>query len=86
MIHVLDRIHERHPELESDDVRSAWEGAIAYAVRSDSRPFEYIAIGFDATGRSIETVGRRTSDGDWIIRHAFTPPTRKALRVLGLGG
>lgn len=86
MIHVLDRIHERHPELESDDVRSAWEGAIAYAVHSDSRPFEYIAIGFDATGRSIEMVGRRTSDGDWIIWHAFTPPTRKVLRELGLGG
>ena len=81
MTHVLDRIHGRHPELESDDVRSA-----SHAVRSDSRPFEYIAIGFDATGRSIEMVGRRTSDGDWIIWHAFTPPTRKALRELGLGG
>ena len=86
MIHVLDRIHELHPELEPDDARSAWEGAIAYAVRSDSRPFEYIAIGFDATGRSIEMVGRRTSDGVWIIWHALTPPTRKALRELGLGG
>ncbi len=86
MKHALDRIHERHPELEPDDVRSAWEGAIAYAVRSDSRPFEYIAIGFDATGRSIEMVGRRTSVGDWIIWHAFTPPTRKALCELGLGG
>ena len=64
MIHVLDRIHERHPELEPDDARSAWEGAIAYAVHSDSRPFEYIAIGFDAAGRSIEMVGRRTSDGE----------------------
>lgn len=86
MIYVLDRIHLRHPEIEKADVQMAWEGAVAYAVRSSFRPFEYLAIGFDAHGRALEMVGRRTPDGDWVIWHAFTPPTRKALRELGLGG
>lgn len=86
MIYVLDRIHLRHPELEQEDVRAAWEGAIAYAARSSSRPFEYLVVGFDARGRLLEMVGRRTPDGDWVIWHAFTPPTCKALRELGLRG
>ena len=84
MIYVLDRIRDRHPEISPDDVREAWENSIAYAVRDDSRPFEYMAVGFDGKGRAIEMVGRRTPDGDWVIWHAFTPPTKKALRGLGL--
>lgn len=40
MIHVLERIHERSPEIDSDDVREAWDNAITHAVREDSRPFE----------------------------------------------
>lgn len=84
MIHVLERIHERHPEIDSDDVREAWDNAITHAVREDSRPFEYLAAGFDGRGRAIEIVGRRTPEGDWVIWHAFTPPTRRALIELGL--
>lgn len=84
MIYVLERIHARHPEIDEESVREAWEHAVAYASREDSRPFEYMAVGFDGTGRAIEMIGRRTADGDWVIWHAFTPPTTKALKELGL--
>lgn len=85
MVHVLDRIHARHPEIDAKDVLTAWENAVAHAPRNDCRPFEYIAVGFDAKGRGIEMIGRRTPNGDWVIWRAFTPPTTKALRELGLG-
>lgn len=86
MVFVLSRIRERHPELGECDVREAWENAVVHAPREDSRPFEYMAVGFDGKGRAIEMLGRRTSDGDWVVWHAFTPPTKKALRELGLKG
>lgn len=81
---VLDRIPERHPELTKEDVRSAWDSAVCHAPRLDGRPLEYMAIGFDPHGRAIEMLGRMNGDGDWIVYHAFTPPTQKALRELGL--
>lgn len=84
MVFVLDRVPERHPELSKEDVEVAWECAAAHMPRIDARPFEYIAVGFDARGRAIEMLGRRNDAGDWIVYHAFTPPTRKALRELGL--
>lgn len=84
MVIVLDRVSERHPELSKSDVEKAWDSAIAHMPRFDGRPFEYLAVGFDGNGRAIEMVGRRTDSGDWVIFHAFTPPTEKALRELGL--
>ena len=81
---VLERISKRHPELSAQDIEEAWCNAIAYAPRNDARPFEYLAVGFDAKGRALEMVGRRNADGDWVIWHAFTPPTAKALKELGL--
>ena len=86
MVYVLGRIFERHPDLYERDVRVAWQGAVAHAPRVDSRPFEYLAVGFDARGRAIEMVARRTEEGDWVVWHAFTPPTERALRELGLRG
>lgn len=86
MVIVLERVHARHPELSAEDVRKAWEGAVAHAPRTDSRPFECMAVGFDSRGRAIEMLGRMKPNGDWVVWHAFTPPTRKALRELGLGG
>lgn len=62
MIHMLERIHERHPEIDSDDVREAWDNAITHAVREDSRPFEYLAVGFEegvGPSRWWENVHRR---------------------------
>lgn len=84
MVFIMERIHARHPELRAEDVAHAWEHAIVSAARSDARPFEYLAVGCDTRGRPIEMVGRANENGDWVIWHAFTPPTPKARRELGL--
>lgn len=86
MIVVLDRVTERHPYLSKADVRMAWRYAVVCLPRDNGRPFEYIALGFDVRGRPIEMLGRRIGDDHWAIWHAFTPPTRKALREMGLEG
>ncbi len=82
MIHVLDRVTERHPELTKKDVHLAWKNALASIPRLDSRSLEYLAVGADSKGRLIEMVGRLAPNGDWVIWHAFTPPTKKALKEL----
>lgn len=85
MVFILDRIFERHPELSRHDVEVAWDNAACHMPRLDGRPFECMAIGFDTHGRAVEMIGRRNQAGDWVVYHAFTPPTRKALREMGLG-
>ena len=82
MVHVLGRIHRKHPELEESDVLEAWSGAVLHVPRLDSRPFEYLVVGYDSRGRAIEMVARRPAEGDWVIWHAFTPPSARTLREL----
>lgn len=80
---VHPRVMERHPELAEQDVLAAWESCIRAVPRIDGDCVDYIAIGADAHGRLIEMIARDVGD-TWIIFHAFTPPTHKALRELGL--
>lgn len=79
---VHPRIHERHPDVSDDDVKTAWHNALASMPRLDKDPDEYAAIGVDGHGRLVELVAKRTRDGDWIIYHAMTPPTAKMRREL----
>ena len=81
---VHSRVSERHPELSNQDVLDAWESCIRAVPRIDADAVDYIAIGADTYGRLIEMVARVTDDGTWVIYHAFTPPTKKALRELGM--
>jgi hypothetical protein len=81
---VHPRISERHPDISETDVKDAWESCILARPRLDRSPNEYIAIGADSKGRLIEMIACMISDGTWIIYHAFTPPTKKALYELGL--
>lgn len=62
----------------------AWASCIAAAPRLDRDPREYLAIGADSHGRLVEMVARRTEAGAFVIFHAFTPPTRKAMAELGI--
>ena len=79
---VHPRIVKRHPEVSEEDVRFAWEHAADRALRVDSPNFpEYLCVGFDARGRSLEMVGAQTADG-WLIYHAMTPPSKKTLSEL----
>lgn len=83
---VHPRVCKRHPELSEEEVLAAWSNRFALAMRLDRRPGECIAIGVDGGGRMVEMVACRSFDGEWLIYHAMTPPTRKALRELGIGG
>ena len=77
---VHPRVMERHPELSEDDVREAWNGYVRMVRRGDDQT---VAVGFDAKGRAVEMVAKE-SVGDYLIYHAMTPPTEKALSELGL--
>ena len=83
---VHPRIFERHPEISEKDVRDAWAGCIKAVPRFDRNPNEYIAIGCDSNGRLLEMIAVITDRRDWLVFHAFTPPTHKALKELGMTG
>ena len=76
---VHPRVHEKHPELTDAEVLEAWASCIVAAPRLDRDPREYLAIGADGRRRLVEMVARRTDSGVFVIFHAFTPPTRKAM-------
>lgn len=84
-IFVLDRVHERHPELTKEDAAHAWEYCIKSMPRLDKEPEEHVGIGYDASGRLIEVVAIRNEAGDWLIKHAQTPPQESIKRELGFG-
>lgn len=81
---IHPRIHEKHPEIDKQDVRYAFQNIVAQALRVEKDVQEYIAIGSDSRGRFLELVYRIDYEGNAIIFHAFTPPTKKALKELGL--
>ena len=82
---VHPRVSRVHPEISEEDVLDAWENCICAVPRLDRAPSEYIALGVDAKGRLIEMISVRSQDGDWLVYHAMTPPTKKALAELGFG-
>ena len=77
---VHPRVMERHPELSEDDVVAAWNAYVRMTRREENQA---IAIGFDDKGRALEMVAKE-ANGDYLVYHAMTPPTAKALRELGM--
>jgi len=82
-IEVAPRVTKRHPDLTDDDVRNAWDNTIRWSVRPQ-KDDEYIAVGFDSSGRLIEMVALRTAIDTWVVYHEQTPPTKRTLLELGL--
>ena len=82
-LYVHPRITERHPEITKQDVVDAWDSCIRYVPRVNRDGLEYIAVGVDSKGRLLELIAREVG-GEWLVYHAFTPPTKKALRELGM--
>ena len=82
-IFVLDRIEERHPNINKQDAAHAWEHCIKSMPRLNKEPEEHIGIGYDSTGRLLEIVAIRNANNDWLIKHAQTPPQEKIKRELG---
>lgn len=50
---IHPRIHERHPEINDDDVKSAFCNIFAQVYRSKDGAGEYMAIGSDLNGRLL---------------------------------
>lgn len=84
-VYVSDRVPLRHPNVSKEDAAAAWRNCMASKPRLHTNPNEYIAIGCDDSGRLIELVALRDSEGDWLIYHAMTPPGENARRELGFG-
>jgi hypothetical protein len=68
---VHPRVHEKHPEIESDDAIAAWNNAIAVRNRAYGPPDYYAAAGADKKGRMLEVVGVGLEDGSLLIFHAM---------------
>jgi hypothetical protein len=81
---IHPRVFERHPELKEDDLRHAWDNSIVSFPRISKNPNEYIAIGCDLNGRLVEMITIRSIEGDWLMYHALTPPTKKFLDEMGM--
>lgn len=82
---VIDRhMRNRHPEIEDDDVRSAWKNTISVVCRETSEKDFYVSVGVDSKGRLLELVATKDSSGAFHIFHAMTPPSDKTLREVGL--
>ena len=81
---IHPRIHERHPEIDESDVSTAWNGALISARRLDRDQDEWIAVGLDSNGRVLEMVAVRNSEGQWLIYHAMTPPSKETLHELNI--
>jgi len=83
-VKVHKRIQELHPEIENEDVLAAWDTCYSSARRSDSAFDDYVVIGSDKKGRLLQLIAVLESDGSWLVYHAFTPPTDRVLKELGL--
>lgn len=82
---VHERVTRRHPELTEEDVRHAWRNAFVVQTRPQSSHPTIAAVGVDSRGRLVELVGLELEDGAFLVYHAYTPPTAKTIRELGLG-
>ena len=84
-VHVHDRVIKRHPELAKADVEAAWANRLRCQKRVGPWPSQYVAIGFDGNGRSVEMVAVYDPAADEVlIFHAKTPATKKMMRELGI--
>ena len=64
----------------------AWEHVKRSMPRLGTEPPEFVGIGLDSRGRAIElVVVLNESTGDWLIKHAQTPPQERIKRELGFG-
>ena len=75
---VLDRVHERHPELTADDVVAAFRSVMQEVCRADGT---WVAIGLDGRGRDVEMVYKQIGDRV-LVYHAMTPPTKRTLQEI----
>ncbi|WP_103063059.1 hypothetical protein [Actinomyces qiguomingii] len=81
---VHPRVAERNPDVDTEDVVTAWRQAIGIRRRNFDPPEYYLAAGMDAKGRLLEMLGVQLEDGSILVFHAMKL-THKAAIELGLG-
>lgn len=69
----------KHGIPEGDIIR-AWENYLVGAVRIPGE--REVRIGLRPDGREIEMVGALLENGEWLVYHAMTPPTKKTKREI----
>ncbi|MDR1184036.1 MAG: hypothetical protein LBK67_04495 [Coriobacteriales bacterium] len=86
MDQIFVHSHARKHGITKDQIIHAWTNAIEVARREGKDgSIDYVAIGFDQNGKAIEMTAARNAVG-FLVYHANTPPTARALRELGLSG
>jgi hypothetical protein len=80
---VHPRIHKKHPEIEDQDVITAWTNAISMHKRTFDPPDYYAAAGFDNKSRILEMVAVESDEDEIIIFHAMRL-TKKMRSELGM--
>ena len=82
---IHERVLIRHPRLTEESVREAWRNRICCQVRVGLWPPQYVAVGFDGSGRQIEMVAIYDPErGEVLIFYANTPVSEAVRRELGL--
>ncbi len=75
---ILDRIHERHPNISRNDVLTAYNTPLVDARRENG---DWISIGLDDKARDMELIYRQRGR-IIVIFHALTPPTKKFINEI----
>ena len=79
---IIDEHALKHG-LEPEDIEYAWHNFVAKVYRGAPNEGEVIAVGYDGRGRFLEMAGAVRPFGT-VVFHAMTPPTRNAMRELGM--
>ena len=79
---IIDEHALKHG-LGPEDIEHAWRNFVAKTYRGAPNEGEAIAVGCDGRGRFLEMVAATRLFGT-VVFHAMTPPTRKAMRELGM--
>lgn len=66
--------------LGEQEIASAWENYLVGAVRQPGET--ELRVGIDPLGREVEMVGALLADGEWLVYHAVTPPSKRTRQEL----
>ncbi|WEV66016.1 MULTISPECIES: hypothetical protein [unclassified Bifidobacterium] len=97
-VEVLDRVSENHPDVTKKNVEYAFKRYRHLTPRFSKEPTQYMAVGFDDTGRALEMLAfidyreREEGSGDghnnrhetYIVFHAMQC-TKKFLSEMNVG-
>ncbi len=83
MVKVLARVYARHPDLSEEDVLTAWDNRLRTQFRLDGEKPYMVGVGVARSGKPLEMIAF-DDQGDTVIFHAMTPPTKKLLKEMGM--